>query len=99
MSDKEIWSDLLVAPRNFVHGFLGGLLGPILALAAAVGLIYVATKNLPALKEVAKNDGTRHRAITLAEPLEARASWARYGGELRAAILEMRAEKGRSRVG
>ena len=93
MSDKEIWSDLLAAPRNFLHGFLGGLLGPVLALVASVAMVYVATKKLPALKQVARNDGTQHRAIALADPLEARASWARYGGELRAALLEMRAEK------
>jgi hypothetical protein len=91
MSDKEVWADLLAAPRNFAHGFVGGLLGPILALAAAVGVIYVATKQLPALKEVNRNDGTRHRAIVLAAPLEARASWARYGGDLRAAMLEIKA--------
>ena len=91
MSDKEMWSDLLATPRNFVHGFLGGLFGPVLALAAAIGVIYLATKQLPAIKGVTRNDGSKHRAITLAAPLEARASWARYGGELRAAILEMRA--------
>ena len=93
MSEKEIWSDLLAAPRNFIHGFLGGLLGPLLALAASVAVVHLATKKLPALKEVSRNDGTRHRAIVLAEPLEARASWARYGGELRAALLETRAGK------
>jgi hypothetical protein len=93
MSDKEIWSDLLAAPRNFLHGFLGGLFGPLLALVASVAVIYFATKKLPALKQVAKNDGTHHRAIVLGDPLEARASWARYGGELRAALLEMQAEK------
>jgi hypothetical protein len=91
MSDKEVWSNLLAAPRDFAHGFLGGLLGPILALVAAVGVVYLATKQLPALKEVTKNDGDRHRAIVLAAPLEARASWARYGGELRATMLEIKA--------
>jgi hypothetical protein len=92
MSDKEIWSDLAAAPRNFVHGFLGGLLGPILALAAAVGVIYLTTRQLPALREVTRNDGNRHRAIALAAPLEARASWARYAGDLRGAILEIKAK-------
>jgi hypothetical protein len=91
MNDKEVWSGLLAAPRNFAHGFLGGLFGPILALAATIGVIYFATKQLPAIKDVTRNDGSKHRAITLAAPLEARASWARYGGELRAALLEMRA--------
>lgn len=93
MSDREVWSDLLAAPRNFAHGFLGGLFGPILALVAAVGVIYLATKQLPALKEVTRSDESRHRAIVLAPPLEARASWARYGGELRAAVLEIKARE------
>jgi hypothetical protein len=91
MSDKEMWSDLLAAPRNFAHGFLGGLFGPILALTAAVGVIYFATKQLPAIKDVTRSDGSKHRAIALAAPLEARASWARHGGALRAALLEMKA--------
>jgi hypothetical protein len=91
MMEKKAWADLLAAPRDFVHGLLGGLLGPLLALAGAVGLIYVLTGQLPALKEVIKKDGTQHKAITLTSPLEARATWARYGGELRGAILELRA--------
>ena len=91
MSDKETWSVLLAAPRDFAHGFLGGLLGPILALAAAIGLIYIATAKLPAFKQVTKSDGNQYRAIALTEPLEARASWARYGGELRGAMLEFKA--------
>ncbi len=91
MSEKSTWSALLAAPRDFAHGLLGGLLGPILALAATVGMIYLATRQLPALKEVTRNDGSRNRAIVLAPPLEARASWARYGGELRGAMLEFKA--------
>ena len=89
--DQKVWPQLLSTPLDFLHGLLGGLLGPVMALAGAVGLIYVITKQLPALKEVTKSDGTRLRAITLASPLEARSSWARYGGELRGAMLELRA--------
>jgi hypothetical protein len=92
MSRKDTWTALLAAPRDFAHGFLGGLFGPLLALAAAIGLTYVATQKLPAVKEVTKNDGTRHRALSLAPPLEARASWARTAGDLRSAVLELRAQ-------
>ena len=91
MSDKGVWAEVLAMPRDFLHGFLGGLFGPLLALAAATSLIYVATGQLPAIKEVTRNDGSRHRAIVLALPLEARASWARYGGELWGAMLDIRA--------
>jgi hypothetical protein len=90
--DKGKWAELLAVPRDFLHGFLGGLFGPILALAATVGVVYVATGQLPALREVRGSDGTRYRAISLTSPLEARASWARYGGELHGAILEMKAK-------
>jgi hypothetical protein len=99
MSEKSTWSALLTVPRDFAHGLLGGFLGPILALAGTVGLIYLATKQLPALKEVTRNDGSRHRAIVLAPPLEARASWARYGGELRGAMLELKARARSEKAG
>lgn len=92
MSNRLSWQDLLKAPQVFAHGFLGGLFGPILALAAAVGVVYAATGRLPALKEVTRSDGTQQRAIALARPLEARASWARYGGELWGAMLSARAQ-------
>ena len=92
MGHKATWTELRAAPRDFAHGFLGGLLGPVLALAAAVGLTYVATRKLPAVKEVTQSDGTRHRAISLAPPLEARASWARTAGDLRSVMLELKAQ-------
>jgi hypothetical protein len=88
---KQMWSQLLAAPRDFLHGLLGGLLGPALALAGAIGLIYGLTRQLPAIKEVVSADGTRNKAIVLAPQAEARASWARYSGDLRGAMLERRA--------
>ncbi|MBL7201335.1 MAG: hypothetical protein ISS56_14440 [Anaerolineae bacterium] len=98
MADKKMtWAQFLSAPRDFLHGLLGGLLGPVLALAGAVGLIYALTGQLPAVKEVVKVDGSQHKAIALAPPLEARATWARYSGELRGALLELRA-RARSRL-
>jgi hypothetical protein len=81
----------LAAPHDFLHGLLGGLLGPWLALAGVIGLVYLVTRQLPALQEVTGNDGTRHKAIMLDAPLEARATWARYLGELRGRILQIRA--------
>ena len=87
----------LAAPRDFLHGFLGGLFGPLLALAGAVGLLYLVTHKLPAIKEVSRADGTTHRAIALAQPLEARASWARYGGEFRSMMLEFKAQAEKSK--
>ena len=81
----------IAAPIDFLHGLLGGLLGPVLALAGAVGLLYLFTKQLPAIKEIAQKDGPSRRAIALTSPLEARASWVRYGGELRGAMLEIKA--------
>jgi hypothetical protein len=81
----------LAAPRDFLHGFLGGLIGSLLALAGSIGLLYLVTKQLPAIKQVSKNDGMTQRAIVLAPSLEARASWSRYGGELRSTMLEFKA--------
>lgn len=88
---EHVLAQWLAAPRDWAQGFLGGLLGPLLALIGAVGLIYLLTQKLPAIKEVSKGDGTTRRALVLALPLEARASWARYGGEFRAALLEWKA--------
>jgi hypothetical protein len=88
---SSTWAQLRAAPRDFLHGFLGGLFGPLLALAGAVGLVYLLTGQLPALKQVTRSDGSRHKAIALASPLEARATWARYGGELRGAMLDLKA--------
>ena len=90
---EKTWAQLLSAPRDFMHGLLGGLLAPALALAGAVGMLYVLTGHLPALKKVTKTDGTQRKALTLASPLEARATWARYGGDLRAALLENKARR------
>lgn len=81
----------LTAPRDFLQGFLGGLFGPLLALAGAIGLLYLVTHKLPAIKEVSRADSTTHRTIALAQPLEARASWAKYGGEFRSMMLEFKA--------
>jgi hypothetical protein len=92
MSEKQAtWARVLAVPRAFVYGLLGGAFGPFLALALSAALIYVATGQLPAVREVQQRDGTRHGALALASPLEARASWARYSGDLRAALLEHRA--------
>ena len=90
---EQTWADLLAAPGDFFHGLLGGLLGPVLALAGAVGLIYLLTGQLPAVKEVTRNNGSRGKAIVLASQAEARASWARYAGELRGAMLDLKAQK------
>ena len=90
---ERTWSDLLAVPSDFFHGLLGGLLGPVLALAGAVGLIYLLTGQLPAVKEVTRNNGSRGKAIVLASQAEARASWVRYGGELRGAMLDLQARK------
>ena len=88
---ERTWAQWSAAPSDFLHGLLGGLLGPILALASVIGLCYLVTRQLPALKEVTKSDGTRRKAIVLDSPLEARATWARYVGELRGVILEIKA--------
>ena len=99
MRDREgAWTQLMAVPRDFVHGLLGGLLGPLLALGGMVGFIYLLTKQLPALKEVTRSDGVTHKAIVLAPPLEARATWARVGGELRGLLLDLRA-RGQTRSG
>ena len=94
MTTKEqFWAEALAAPRAFLYGLLGGLFGPVVALAGAVGLIYALTQQLPAIKDVQRSDGERGKAVVLAPQAEARASWARYGGDLRGAMLELRSRK------
>ena len=94
MTTKEqFWAEALAAPRAFLYGLLGGLFGPVVALAGAVGLIYALTQQLPAIKDVQRSDGERGKALVLAPQAEARASWARYSGDLRGAMLELRSRK------
>jgi hypothetical protein len=94
MTNKDIfWAEMLDAPRAFLYGFLGGLLGPVVALAGAVGLVFALTKQLPAIKDIQRSDGQRGKAIVLAPQAEARASWARYSGALRGAMLELRSRR------
>ena len=94
MTTKEqFWADLLAAPRAFLAGLLGGLLGPLLALAGGIGLIYALTRQLPAIKDVQRSDGGRGKAVVLAPQAEARASWVRFGGDLRGAMLEFRSRR------
>jgi hypothetical protein len=89
----QIWTEVREVPRAFAHGLLGGFLGPVLALGGAVGLLYLLTRQLPAVKDVTRSDGQEGKAITLAPPAEARASWARYAGALRGAMIELRARR------
>jgi len=91
---RVTWAEWLTAPRDFLHGFLGGLLGPLLALAGSVGLLFFLTRQLPTIKEVTHADGDRQKALVLASLPEARASWARYWGDLHVALLELRAHHG-----
>jgi hypothetical protein len=91
---EEMLAEVLAAPRDFLHGFLGGLFGPLLALAWVIGLVYALTGQLPAIKEVRKENGDRQRAIVLASQAEARASWARSTGDLRGAMLEIKTRTG-----
>ena len=91
---RDTWAQWLAAPHDFLHGFLGGLLGPPLALAGATLLLFLLTRQLPAVKEVTRPNGDRQKAIVLASPPEARASWARLWGDLHAAMLEFRAHYG-----
>ena len=94
MTTKEqFWADALAAPRAFLSGLLGGLTAPLLALAGAVGLVYLLTRQLPAIKEVQRSDGERAKAIVLAPQAEARASWVRFGGDLRGTMIELRARR------
>jgi hypothetical protein len=94
MTNKErFWAEVLTAPRAFLYGLLGGLFGPIAALAGAVGLVYALTKQLPAIKEVRRSDGGRGKAVVLASQREARASWVRFGADLRGTMLELRARR------
>jgi hypothetical protein len=92
---ERFWTELRETPRAFVHGLVGGLLGPALALGGAVGLLYLLTRRLPAIKPVTRSDGEHGQAVILASPTEARASWARYAGELRGAMLELKARRRR----
>lgn len=93
-SHRVNWAQWLTAPRDFLHGFIGGLLGPLLALAGSAGLLFLLTRQLPAIKEVTRAPGDRQKALILASLPEARASWARYWGDLHAALLELRAHRG-----
>jgi hypothetical protein len=94
MADNEqFWAKATTAPRAFLHGFLGGIFGPLLALGGAVGLVYALTKQLPAIKDVQRSDGQRGKAIVLAPQAEARASWIRFGADLRGTMLELRSRQ------
>jgi hypothetical protein len=94
MTTKEqFWAEMLAAPRAFLYGLLGGLFGPVVALAGAVGLIYALTRQLPAIKDIQRSDGGRGKALVLAPQAEARASWIRFGADLRGTMLELRARK------
>ena len=92
-NQEQAWSDLLAAPRDFFQGLLGGLFGALLALVGAIGLVYSLTGQLPSIKEVRRRDGERNVAIVLAPQAEARASWVRFSGDLRGAMLDLKARR------
>jgi hypothetical protein len=92
-NNEQFWAKASTAPRAFLYGLLGGLLGPVLALGGAVGLVYALTQQLPAIKEVQRSDGQRGKAIILAPQAEARASWIRFGADLRGTMLELRSRQ------
>lgn len=90
---RQTLAALLAAPRDFLLGLIGGLVAPVLALAGAVGLLYLLTRKLPAIAEVTRASGEREKTIVLASQTQARASWARHGGDLRGALLEAKARR------
>jgi hypothetical protein len=92
-SKEQGWVELLAALRGFLYGVLGGLLAPALAMVGSVAFVYGLTRQLPAIKEVERADGTRGKAIVLTSQAEARASWVRFGADLRGTMLELRARK------
>jgi hypothetical protein len=92
-SKGSFWRDVGGTARAFAYGLLGGLFGPLLALGGVVGLLYALTRELPAVKPIRRSDGREGKAIVLASLNEARASWARYAGELRGAMLELKARR------
>jgi hypothetical protein len=64
--------ELLAVPRSFAFGWFAGLLGPIAAMAGVVLGIYLFTKKVPFITEIAEEDGRRRLTIELVEPYEAR---------------------------
>ena len=90
---EGVGTQLLSAPQDFLHGLIGGLLGPLLVLAGAMGLLFALTRKLPAIREVVRSNGQRERAVVLAPRAEALATWSSYGGELQGAWLRLRAAR------
>ena len=82
--------ELTAVPRNFLLGWLMGMLVPVVSLAATVAGVYLYTNKVPFVTGIDEEDGQRRLTVRLVEPDEAqdrlrqgREALVAFGGEVR----------------
>jgi hypothetical protein len=63
--------ELTAVPRNFLIGWLMGMLVPVVGLAATVAGVYLYTNKVPFVTGIDEEDGQRRLTVSLVEPDEA----------------------------
>jgi hypothetical protein len=63
--------ELTAVPRNFLLGWLMGMLVPLVGLAATVAGVYLYTNKVPFVTGVDEEDGQRRLTVALVEPKQA----------------------------
>jgi hypothetical protein len=89
---SSVADELMAVPRNFMFGWLAGILIPVACLAGVVSGIYFLTRKVPFITEVAEIEGRRRLTLELVEPEEARALLQRGREAAQALRDEIRSE-------
>jgi hypothetical protein len=89
---SSVADELMAVPRNFMFGWLAGILIPVACLAGIVSGIYLLTQKIPFVTEVAEVEGRRRLTLELVEPEEARALFQRGREAAQALRDEIRSE-------
>ena len=84
-STLPVLGPLLAAPASFVNGFIVGVVAPVSAVAGVVGGVYLFTKRVLFISQVAADEATGERKLTLElmTPDEARAALEVYKAEFK----------------
>lgn len=85
--------DILAVPLSLLSGFITGLVAPVAAIAAMVGIIRLLTGKVPFLGQVWEDEeGGRHLSLRLVPPEQVGELFAEQKEEIGGELVKMQAE-------
>jgi hypothetical protein len=85
--------DILAVPCNLLSGFITGLVAPVAAIAAMVGIVRLLTGKVPFLGQVWEDEeGGRHLSLRLVPPEQVAELFAEQKEEIGGDLTKMQAD-------